>query len=178
MKAAALAWGMLVHPADAWNDVAQYVDRPWAAAVRYLLTLALLPATGWALRMEDIAPAVRLASFAATFVLVISMVFILAAAFLLLAPAYEVRRRWSGAVAVAAFGSTPVMASGILFASPLLAAVGVVALVQALYLYSTGLQRVMGCRRGDAAEFTAMSFLVSTVISGLAGAAGSALGWL
>lgn len=145
---------------------------------RYVLPLALFPATGWALRMDDLAPAARIASFASTFVLVVAMVFALAAAFHLLAPAYQVSRRWSGAVAVAAFGSTPVMASGLLFASPLLAAVGVIALMQALYLYSIGLHRVMGCRRGDAAEFTAMAFMVSTLISGVAGAAGSALGWI
>lgn len=178
MKTAALAWRMLVHPADAWNEVAERDDRARDTVLRYVLPLALLPAAGWALRMEALAPASRLASFAATFVLVTFMVFVVATAFQLLAPAYAVPRRWSAAVAVAAFGSTPMMACGLLFVSPLLAAIGVVALMQALYLYSLGLRRIMGCRAGDAAEFTAMAFLVSTALSGAAGAAGSALGWL
>ena len=178
MKTAALAWRMLVHPAAGWNEVAECDRRARDTVAHYVLPLALMPAAGWALRMQDLGPEVRLVSFAATLVLVTSMVFVLAASIQLLAPAYQVPRKWSAALSVAAFGSTPVMASGLLFVSPVLAAVGVIALMQALYLYSIGLRRIMGCRQGDAAEFTAMAFLASMVISGALGAAGSALGWL
>ena len=169
---------MLVHPRQAWDEIAARRDGAGKTLVSTGFPLATLPAAGWALRLQDLAPAARIESFAMTFAAAMGTFASLAAAIHLIAPAYGVKRRWSHAVAVSVHGSTPVLACGLLFAWPLLTAVGVIAMLHCFYLYYLGLQRVVGCRASDAAEFTAISFLVSMVIAGTIGAMGSGLGWL
>lgn len=169
---------MLSHPQQAWDEIALRNDRAGATLRRAGLPLALLPAAGWALRWEDLAPSARIESFAMTLVAAMATFVSLAAAIHLIAPAYGVTRRWALAVAVAVHGSTPVLVCGLLFVWPLLTAVGVIAMLHCFYLYYLGLQHLMGCRASDAAEFTALSFLVSMAIAGIAGAIGSGLGWL
>jgi len=169
---------MLVHPRQAWDEIAVRNDRASATLRSSGLPLAVLPAAGWALRFQDIAPSARVESFAMTLAAAVATFASLAVAIHLVAPAYGVTRRWSQAVAVSVHGSTPVLACGLLFAWPLLTAVGVIAMLHCFYLYYLGLQRVMGCRPSDAAEFTAISFLVSMAIAGSIGAMGSGFGWL
>lgn len=169
---------MLVHPRQAWDEVASRSDGAGKTLGSNGFLLATLPAAGWALRFHDLVPAARIESFVMTFAATMATFASLAAAIHLIAPAYGITRRWSHAVAVSVHGSTPVLACGLLFAWPLLTAVGVIAMLHCFYLYSLGLQRVMGCRASDAAEFTAISFVVSMVIAGTIGAIGSGLGWL
>lgn len=171
------AWRVIVDPRAAWRELGAdgAAARPVLA---FAVPMALLPATGWSLRPGEFALADRLGAFAMTYVLVLAMVVALAAAIHLVAPMYGIPRRWRAALAVAAYGSAPILACGPLFVSPLLAAVGVFAMLHCLYLYWTGLQDVMHCRRGDAAEYVAITFMLSSVLAGIAGALCSAAGWI
>lgn len=178
------AWRVVFSPASEWQAVAAE-RRDWRALLfGYVLPLALLPAAGWAVGVAlgsdaaGFAARQFFAAFATTLVLSPLSIALLALALYVISPMYGLRRDWNGAVAVAAYGSTPVLVAGALLVIPVLVAVCVVALLHGFFLCYLGVQRVLGCRRSESAEFVAVSCLLAGLASLAAGAAGGALGLL
>ena len=113
-----------------------------------------------------------------TVALSVLSVALLAFAFYLISPMYRLERRWSRAVEVAAYGSTPVLLAGVLMVLPVLVMVSVVAMLHSFFLYYLGVQKLLGCRRSEAAEFLAVACLLTAIASLGLGAGGGALGVL
>lgn len=168
----------MTEPEAAWADIAQRSPSALRTFCGFAVPIAVLPAAGWALRLQPMDLSARIEAFLMTCAFVLVTLVSVAIAIWVISPLYRVARSWPRAVAVAAVGSTPLALSGLFFVTPLLAAVGVIALPHCLYLYAVGLRVLCGCRTGDAAEFTAMVFLLSTALSGLIGAAAGAAGLL
>jgi hypothetical protein len=103
-------------------------------------------------------------------------VFALAGIFVLIAPMYGSSRNYRDALKVATFGAVPVMLAGATLLLPVMAIIGVVALVHSLFLFWLGAKEVLHVRRGEQAEFVGISMLLLSAASGIAGAAASALG--
>jgi hypothetical protein len=86
---------------------------------------------------------------------------------------YGVRRDFAGAFRVAAFGLTPVWLAGALLVKPTLLLVVLVAVLHTCLVLHAGLRAVLGVRPGDAAEYVAVSLLItaaaSTIVGGFLG---------
>ena len=182
------ALGLIVSPAREWEAVAAEDLPPAKVFLGYVVVLSAVPAVAWmtglalfgadlGFRDENVtplAPGGILHAGAVTLVGSVLSVLALAAAFFLVAPMYSVPRNWGRALNVAAYGTTPLWVAGILLVRPGLVIVELLALLHCCHLYYSGLQRVAGVKRGDAAEYVAISlFLVmvaSIVVGGVAGA--------
>jgi hypothetical protein len=179
------AWRLLRSPANEWAAIAAERPPPLAVLVAYVIPMSAVPALAWALGLAlfpgdlairgetpaGLASAAALARAAGvTFVGSVLSVGVLAAAFYAIAPMYAIRRDWPSALAVAAYGTTPVWVAGALLLKPTLVAVAVFAMIHAGYLYFGGLQRVAGVKQGEAAEFVALGVLLATVTLVAAGA--------
>lgn len=157
-------------------------DPPWSATLlRYLLPLCALPALAWPLGQawsgELPWAAAKLApAFFGTATAALVSIVVLAGAFYLLAPFFDADRTWRRALAVAAYGSTPVLLTGALLVSPVLIVACVASLVHCCALYYLGVQALLGCRESDAAFFCAAAAMLSIVgglvAAGLCSAAG------
>ena len=145
--------------------------------------LALLPAVAWPIghALDPIGPqalsaSALVASGAVTFAMCLAAVLITAAAIYALAPLFEARRDWDGAMAVTASASTPVLIASPLLAWATLAILVVVAFIHGCVLCRLGVQRVLGCRSEDAAMYVAAAGFVAgiagMVLGGLSSAAG------
>lgn len=163
-------------------------NRPWwSVLLGYVLPLSFLPGVGWAIGLTGSggfpANAGPVGStFAGSVGLTVSIsvlcVVLLALVFYLLAPMYGAERHWDRAVSVAAYGTTPVLLSGVLLVVPMLMMASMIALLHGFLLYYLGLQAVIGCKQSAAAEYLALSSMLAAVASGVLGAAGGALGIL
>lgn len=100
----------------------------------------------------------------------------LAVAIAVLAPFYGCRRDAAGAIVVAAWASTPAFLAGMLVLVPVMMALVVVSLPFCCYLVYLGARHVLGVRRSDAAEFTAVALVLSVVLSAVSGHTLSAWG--
>jgi hypothetical protein len=113
---------------------------------------------------------------AQTVVLALAAVLILAVGFYALAPWFAARRSWDGAMAVAAYASTPVFASWFLLAFPPFAVLPVVALLHSFALAYMGVQQLLDCPEPEAALLVAVAWVFSAfgamLLGGLCGAAG------
>jgi hypothetical protein len=183
---------MLVAPASEWAAIATESPSVSRILLAYVTPLAALQSAAWTagvlmfgldfafVRHGDDTPApealLRLA--AATVIGWIGCVLVLAAAFTLIAPMFEVPRRFGRAVQVAAYGTTPLWLCSILLLMPMLVALMVVAAMHAFYLYFSGLQGVMAVRKRDAAEFVAIALVVSTAGTLLLGSIMGTIGLL
>ncbi len=170
---------LIVSPEREWEAVAD--EDPSAARVilGYVVPLSAVPALAWMIglatfgadlgfRNEDVAPLAPgriLHAGVVTLAAAVLSVLALAAAFFLVAPMYEVPRRWGRFLAVAAYGTTPLFVAGVLLVKPGLVIVGLLALLHCCHLYYSGLQRIAGVKRGDAAEYVAISLFLVTVAS-------------
>lgn len=170
---------MIVSPAREWDAVAAEELPPAKLFLGYVVPLSAVPAVAWMIglamfgadlgfRVEDVAPLAPgrvLYAGAVTLAGSVLSVLALAAAFFLVAPMYAVPRHWGRALAVAAYGTTPLWVAGILLVKPGLVIVGLVALLHCCHLYYSGLQRIAGVKRGDAAEYVAISLFLVTIAS-------------
>jgi hypothetical protein len=170
---------LIVSPAREWEAVAVEDLPPARVFLGYVVPLSAVPAVAWMLglamfgaglgfRDEDVAalaPGGILYAGAVTLAGSVLSVLALAAAFFLVAPMYAVSRHWGRALNVAAYGTTPLWAAGILLMHPGLVILGPLAFLHCCHLYYSGLQRVAGVKQGDAAEYVAISLFLVTVAS-------------
>ena len=181
------AYRIVVRPRSEW-DAVRAENRPWWTVLfGHVLPLSLLPAFGWAIGLTvtgnmpaDAGPlgSTFAGSVALTVLISVLCVLLLALVFYLLAPMYNVERRWDRALNVAGYGTTPVLLAGVLLVMPIMVMASMVAMLHNFVLYYVGLQQVCGCKQSDAAEYLAFSCLLAAVASGAIGAAGGALGIL
>lgn len=180
---------LIVSPGREWVAIAGEPLRATAILIRHVLPLAAIPAVAWEIGLAvfglgavegELQPA-RLYSSpligaAATFLGSILCVASLAVALYAITPVYDVRRNWTRAWAVAAYGATPVWLAGVLLVQPVLILAVLVATLHACNLWFLGVQAVLGVRPGAAAECVAIALLIGTVLTmfagGLLGAAG------
>ena len=154
--------GIIFRPTRAW--LALRAARPgWAASLFVqVLPFALLWLLAW--------PSVS------TVLLVLAVVAVLALGFFILAPWFDARRSWDGSMAVAAYASTPVLATWLLLVYPPLMVLPVAALLHAFALSCLGVQHVLYCRSSEAELFVAGTWIFSAVatlaLGGLCSAAG------
>jgi hypothetical protein len=172
-------------PASEWEAI--HTEGPtWQVSLgAYALPLALLPALGWASGLalnpvDDPRVVGGAAGFALSFVQTLTLsvlnVGVLALGFYLLLPLYDLRRDWNAAAAAAAYGSTPVLLSGILLVVPVLVMISLLGLLHCFYLYYLGAIRLLGCRPSEAAGFVAAGCVFTVFVSALIAALASSLG--
>lgn len=180
---------LIVSPAREWEAVADEDPSPAKVLLGYVVPLSAVPALAWMIGLATFgadlgfrdpgvappAPGRILHAGVVTLAGSVLSVLALAAAFFLVAPMYEVPRRWGRFLAVAAYGTTPLWVAGILLVQPGLVIVGPLAFLHCCHLYYSGLQRIAGVKRGDAAEYVAISLFFVTVASLVAGGAIGAL---
>jgi Yip1 domain len=176
---------LIVSPAREWEAVAAAELPSGKVLLGYVVPLSAVPAVAWMIglaifgadlgfRDEDVVPLTFgriLYSGTVTLAASILSVLALAAAFYLVAPMYATPRHWRRALAVAAYGTTPLWVAGVLLVKPGLVIVGLVAFLHCCHLYYSGLQRVAGVKRGDAAEYVAISLFLVTIASVVVGGA-------
>ncbi len=113
-----------------------------------------------------------------TFLSSVAAVFMLAAIFSWIAPAFGPKPGFMPALKVAVFGSVPLwLASALLFLMPMIIAV-LFAFLYSCYQYYIGVAKVLGIAADRAAEFVAISLLLLSLALMLAGSAGSWVGLL
>ncbi len=175
---------LILSPTREWAAIAAEEPRAAHAFLGYVLPLSAVPAAAWMLGLAVFGAELRfrggdaarpaldqiLGAGVVTFAGSVLSVLALAAAFFLVAPMYSTPRRWERMFAVATYGTTPVWLAGILLVMPGLAILEVLALMHCCYLYYCGLQAVAGVKRGEAAEYVAISLFLVIVGSTLAGA--------
>ena len=179
---------IVFRPRDEWESIARE-DTTMAVLIRrYILPLSLLApvATVVGMMVFDTAwdagqgyrvpPQEILAAGTATLFATFTSVFALAGIFVLIAPMYGSSRSFRDALKVSTFGAVPVLLAGATLLLPVMAIVGVVALVHSLFLFWLGARQVLHVRHGEQAEFVGISVLLLSVASTIAGAAASGLG--
>ena len=153
---------VIYRPTRVWQSVRE--ARPsWTVSLFVqVLPLALLCAVPW--RSPQ------------TVFLCVASVAVLALGFFALAPWFQARCSWNGAMAVAAYGSTPVLVSWFLLVFPAFAIVPVIALLHCFAVSYLGVQQVLDCRESEAALLVAAAWIFSAfasmVLGGLCAAAG------
>jgi len=179
---------IVFHPRDEWGRIANEDIAFGVLIRRYILPLSLLAPVAtvvgmtffdatWDARHGYRVPeqAIMAAGATTLFALILS-VFALAGIFVLIAPMYGSSRNYRDALKVATFGAVPVMLAGATLLLPVMAIVGVVALVHSLFLFWLGASEVLHVRRGEQAEFVGISMLLLSVVSTIAGAAAGGMG--
>jgi Yip1 domain len=180
---------IVFRPRKEWDLVASETTSVDALVCRYIVPLSLLApiATSIGMRVFDSTwdrdggyrvPAEQIFAAAATTLFAsIASVFALAAIFVMLAPFYGSTRDYRVALAVATYGAIPVLLAGATLVLPVMALVAVIGFVHTLYLYWLGAKQVLHVARSEQAEFVAISVLILSVASTLAGAIVSHLGF-
>ncbi len=179
---------VVFRPRLEWDRIAQEDTTYGTLIRRYIIPLALLApiATVTGMSVFDAAwdagqgyrvpPQAILGAGTATLLASILSMFALAGIFVLIAPMYGSSRNYLDALKVSTFGAVPVMIAGATLLLPVMAIVGVVALIHSLFLFWLGANVVLHVRRGEQAEFVGISILLLSVASTLAGAAASGMG--
>ena len=156
--------GVIYRPTRAWEALRAQPPRWYASLAGQALPFSALCALAW--------------PFFSTLFLALASVLILAGGFYLLAAWFGARRSWDGAMALAAYASTPVLVSWFLLVFPPFAVVPVVALLHCFALCYLGVQQVLGCRESEAALLVAAAWVFSALCSMLLGALCGAAGIL
>jgi hypothetical protein len=180
--------GVVFRPQAEWDRIANEDTTYGTLIRRYIIPLSLLAPIATVVGMSVFdstwdagqgyrvpAPQILGAGMATLFALILS-VFALAGIFVLIAPMYGSSRNYRDALKVSTFGAVPVMLAGATLLLPVMAIVGVVALVHSLFLFWIGAKEVLHVRRGEQAEFVGISILLLSVVSTIAGAAASSMG--
>ena len=188
MEALRRIFRIVFHPRDEWGRIAKEDIAFGVLIRRYILPLSLLAPVAsvvgmtffdatWDARHGYRVPEQAIVAAGATtlFALILS-VFALAGIFVLIAPMYGSSRNYRDALKVATFGAVPVMLAGATLLLPVMAIVGVEALVHSLFLFWLGASEVLHVRRGEQAEFVGISMLLLSVVSTIAGAAAGGMG--
>ena len=182
--------GLVFRPAAEWDLIAAEKTSAGALLRCYILPLALLAPLATVIGMEIfnrswdpvhgyLVPGERiLATGAASYLGIIASIFTLAAIFAVIAPMFSAERDYLAALKVSAYGAIPLMIAGATLVLPVMAIVGMVALLHTLFLFWLGVRRVLNVPAGEGAEFVGISMVLFSLVSTLAGAAASALGLL
>jgi len=181
---------LVLAPSREWATIAAERPSTPALLVGLVLPFSTIPAIAWScglsifglevgrqgeattwLPLETIVR-IGVGTFAGTALTIVGT----AVAFYAIAPMYEVRRDWRGALTVASFGAAPVALASVLLVKPILIFAPFVAALHSFYLFNAGLQHVCRVAPGRAAEYVAIALflvmVVSTLAGGLLGAAG------
>lgn len=149
---------------------------------RFVLPLACIPAVSWCLGLllsgEDALEGILQIVHRGVVVYVGSLlsIYLLTASLYLLAPLFSRRRTWGKSFQVAAYSSAPVMLSGVLLVLPMLSFATLLAVCHSFYLQYVGVNRVLGVKEGEAAEYVALVAVLLVVSSTLLGALASWVG--
>ena len=179
---------MVVSPSAEWGLIAREKTTVDSLIGRYVVPLSLLAPiasmigmavfnTSWSdghgyrVPAQDI-----LAAGATTLFASILSVPVLAGIFVLIAPMYGSSRDYGDALKVATFGTVPVMLAGATLFIPVMAMIGLVALVHSLFLYWQGARLILNVVPGQEAEFVGISMVLLCIVSIVAGAAASGAG--
>jgi hypothetical protein len=160
---------LIIRPAETWQLIALSSDMEGGQAWQHAALLALLASISWSCGVtwlqSDAGPqAGFFAILTTTFLLCMCAMLVTAVSVALLLPFYGRPRCWRGAWTVAAYGATPPLLCGMLLFIPIAMMLLVVTFPYGCYLQSLGAQQVLGVRKGDAAEFTGASLVLSMVI--------------
>ena len=185
------ALALITSPAREWATIAAESFTATGILLRYALPLAVIPAVAWEIGLAvfglaafdgelqptrlDRSPLIGAAS---TLLGSIVCVAALALALFAIVPVYDVRRNWTRAWAVAAYGATPVWLAGVLLVHPVLILAVLVATLHACFLWFLGVQVLLQVPARAAAECVAIALLIGTVLTMLAGGLLSAAGML
>jgi hypothetical protein len=179
---------VVFRPRLEWDRIAQEDTTYGTLIRRYIIPLSLLAPVATVIGMSvfdtawdaeqgyRVPPQAILGAGTATLLASILSMFALAGIFVLIAPMYGSSRNYLDALKVSTFGAVPVMIAGATLLLPVMAIVGVVALIHSLFLFWLGANVVLHVRRGEQAEFVGISILLLSVASTLAGAAASGMG--
>ncbi len=188
MEALRRIYRVVFRPRLEWDRIAQEDTTYGTLIRRYIIPLALLAPIATVIGMSvfdaawdagqgyRVPPQAILGAGTATLFASILSMFALAGIFVLIAPMYGSSRNYLDALKVSTFGAVPVMIAGATLLLPVMAIVGVVALIHSLFLFWLGANVVLHVRRGEQAEFVGISILLLSVASTLAGAAASGMG--
>ena len=181
---------IVIAPKKEWAEIAREESSFDVLIRHYIVPLSLLAPVSSMIGMKvfdatwdegsgyHVPPQEIFAAAAITLFASIASVFVLAAIFVLIAPMFDSARDYRAALKVATFGAVPVLLAGATLFIPVMAVVGVLALVHSLYLFWLGAREVLHVRHSQQAEFVGISILLLCVASTLLGGAASALGLL
>jgi len=170
-------------PSREWATIAAERFSTPALLVGLVLPFAAIPAIAWSCGLSifglevgrqgdatvrlppDIVVRIGVGTFVGTALTIIGI----AAAFYAIAPMYQARRDWRGALTVASFGAAPVALTCVLLVKPILILAPFVAALHSFYLFNAGLQHVCGVAADSTAEYVAITLFLVVVASSLAG---------
>lgn len=183
-KAIRSALRLTFSPNAEWQAIRDDPPGPRGVIASFVLLLACIPAASLCLGLllSGDARSIDLGWVAqrgavAYFGTVLSIL-LLAASLFILAPLFAGGRNWARALQVAAYSSAPVLLAGLVLVVPALAYATLLAVVHSFYLQYVGVQRILGVKEGNAAEYVALGIVLLVVASTLLGAIGSRLGVL
>lgn len=178
---------LVFRPAAEWALIAREPTSVDVMLRRYILPLsALAPIAtfigmtvfdgSWDADQGYLVPPDQIFNAAATtFFGIVGSIFALAAIMALIAPMYQSKRDYLGALKVAAHGASPLLLSGVTLVLPAMIVVSMVALCHTLFLYYVGSAAVLQIRK-DQAEFIGVSLLLLTFVSMMGGMMAAAIG--
>jgi hypothetical protein len=179
---------LIFRPTSEWDLIAKETTTVDLLLRRYILPLALLTPIATIIGMNTfdrdwdpvygyLVPADRiLMTGATTYFAIVGSILALAAIFAVIAPMFGGTRDYLAALKVATYGSVPMLLAGATLLLPIMVIVGLGTLAHTLFLFWTGVRRVLNVPRGAQAEFVGISMILLTLVSVLAGAAASAIG--
>ena len=182
--------GLIVRPQQEWTTIAAEKTSIVALLCRYILPLALLApiATmigmstfdrGWDPLHGYLVPPERIfVTGATTYFVITGSILALAAVFAIIAPMFGVARDFVAAAKVATYGAVPVLLAGATLVFPVMAVVCLVALCHTFCLFWMGVRQVLHVPSESGAEFVAISLIILTLVSAIAGAIAGAIGLL
>lgn len=178
-------------PDEEWRTVAKEAPDPWSVLASFVLPLACIPAAAWCFNLSvfggegghDAERAALgwsqvLSGGLTVWIFTVLSVLVLATSLYVLAPLFAPGRDWPGALRVAAFSAAPVLLGGVILAIPEVSYAILLALLHSFYLQYAGLQRELGVKEDQAAEYVALSIVLCTIATTGLGALGGALGVL
>ncbi len=177
---------IVLWPTEEWEVIEKEVAKPLVLLSGFVLPLACIPAVCWALGLALFGGKGVVAGDSAEIDLgriahggfealvgSLASVLLLALSLFVLAPLFARRRSWQRVLQVAAYSSAPVLLAGFLLVMPDLVFVPLFAAVHAFYLLYVGVQRILGTKMDEAAEYVALVVVLLVVASTLLGALGS-----
>jgi hypothetical protein len=179
---------VIFRPKAEWDRIAEETTTVDLLLRAYIQPLALLTPIATMIGMEVfdrdwdpvygyVVPSEQIfATVATTYFAIVGTILVLAAIFALIAPMFGGTRDYVGALKVATFGSIPMLLAGATLLLPIMVIVGLGGLAHTLYLFWTGVRRVLNVPPGAQAEFVGISMILLTFVSVLVGAAASAIG--
>jgi hypothetical protein len=181
---------LICRPAAEWDLIAAQNSSPLVLLRSYILPLSLLAPIATVIGMKYLdrawdpvhgylVPAERIyATGATTYVAIVASIFLLAGIFVAIAPMFGAPRNYVAALNVSTYAAIPLMLAGATLVLPAMVIVAAAALLHTLVLLSLGVRRVLKVPSGAEAEFVGISMVLLSLVSVLAGATASALGWM